>query len=84
MANKPEIKHVYKVTGTVFVEANNVRHAAHVAKGTFQMKENGPAIFVVEERQVSFGSPYCVDLNLPGHADRVFDEDAKTKIGGTF
>jgi 1,2-phenylacetyl-CoA epoxidase PaaB subunit len=61
-AAKSASKQVYKVTGTVYVEANNVRHAAHIAKGTFQMKENGPAIFVVEERSISFGAPYVVDL----------------------
>jgi 1,2-phenylacetyl-CoA epoxidase PaaB subunit len=59
---KAASKNVYKVTGTVYVEANNVRHAAHIAKGTFQMKENGPAVFVVEERSISFGTPYLVDL----------------------
>ena len=64
-AAKPASKAVYKVTGTVYVEANSIRHAAHIAKGTFQMKvkENGPAVFVVEERSISFGSPYLVDLS---------------------
>jgi hypothetical protein len=26
------------------------------------MKEGGPAVFVVEERSISFGAPYIVDL----------------------
>jgi 1,2-phenylacetyl-CoA epoxidase PaaB subunit len=75
LSTAPASKQVYKVTGTVYVEANNARHAAHIAKGTFQMKENGPAVFVVEERSISFGSPYLVDLSKeagqPGYLEPV-------------
>lgn len=71
---------VYKVTGTVYVEAKSVRHAAHIAAGTFQMKENGPAVFVVEERTVTLGEPYTVDLSKkagqPGYVESI-------KVGGT-
>jgi hypothetical protein len=75
MIGKSAKKNVYKVTGTVYVEASSVRHAAHIAKGTFQMKENGPAVFVVEERSVGSGAPYVVDLEKtegqPGYAEAV-------------
>jgi len=75
MVKKSAGKQVYKVTGTVYVEAKNVRHAAHVAKGTFQMIENGPAIYVVEAREASFGVPYIVDLSKkegqPGYIEIV-------------
>lgn len=54
---------VYKVTGTVYVEAENIRHAAHVGKGIFQMKDDGPAVFTVEERTTAYGQPYIVDLD---------------------
>jgi 1,2-phenylacetyl-CoA epoxidase PaaB subunit len=87
MTAKNPGKSVYKVTGTVFIEANSVRHAAHIAKGTFQMRENGPAIFVVEERQVQFGSPYLVDLTKTsgekGYAEPIGEADTDVKIGGT-
>ncbi len=80
-------KRVYKVTGTVYVEAKSVRHAAHIGKGTFQMKDDGPAIFIVEEWSVSFGQPYIVDLNKKagstGYIELVYRGKEDEKIGGT-
>ena len=71
-------KRTYKVTGTVYVEASSIRHAAHIARGTFQMEEGGPTVFVVEERTLSFGSPYLVDLSKSNGQTGYTD-----KIGGT-
>jgi hypothetical protein len=61
--SKEPKRSTFKVTGTVYVEATSIRHAAHVAKGVFQMKANGPAIFTVEERTMSYGLPFQVDLS---------------------
>lgn len=60
--NKSRSK-TYKVTGSVYVEACSVRHAAHKGKGVFQMKDGGPYLFTVEERCVSLKNQASVDLS---------------------
>jgi hypothetical protein len=59
---KPARKTTYKVTCVVQVQANNARHAAHIAKGVMQMKDDGPTQFRVEEQTITYGNCYSVDL----------------------
>jgi hypothetical protein len=53
----------YKVTVTLYVEANSPRHAAHIAKGVLQSKDSKVDHFTVEERTLTYGQPYSVNLS---------------------
>jgi len=61
-------KSTYRVTATVYVEAQNMRHAAHIAAGAFAAREEEerPQFFTVEERTSQYGQPYLVDINASG------------------
>lgn len=57
-------KGYFKVTTTVIVQANNVRHAAHIAQGMAQSDNITINEYTVEDRSSAFGPTYKVDLSV--------------------
>jgi hypothetical protein len=60
MKSKPA---TYRVTGVVHVRADSASHAARIAKGVFQMKENCPAKFTVQVVEPIYRQSESVDLD---------------------
>ena len=65
----------YKVTISLFVEAKNPRHAAHIAEGRIATidPDDRPGVYVAEEYSIDGEWPkaYRVDLRIPKACERV-------------
>ena len=63
----------YKVTITQLVEAQNPRHAAHIAEGRIGAidPDDRPGVYEVDEFSATWPKVYRVDLRIPKCCARV-------------